>query len=888
MPHPRRARLAVLALALSATWLAAQPPRREEEEEPAAKTKARPAVPVPVTEPPKKAGPPAAVGDPDVGTFQDEAKRATDPDARQMFRDLDLPYDRLDPNFSGGLVYRVQLRADHDLPTGEFTVNVLDPSLTKVIDTRKIPTGTGFKFMPFELIVLERVDRYLEKEPRLDRTEQLEYAARAVAAGYRWHLNAKDTNKRQGKGWDDITRRLKARLLELQQDRFDRLLAAKEYDRADELGLRMLAANPDSTEIQRAVYRLNLLRVDRAIRAPTDADLLRLRESLLAYERIPGKKDDALIKSVRDRLRNRAVALIREAKTADEEKKSAEALALLRKAETIDPDAPGIDDIRGRVRGKVLYVGVGRLPERMSPATATTDAEKWALELMFEGLLQTVPDPEVVRYRPALAEGMPGVMPLGRSFTLPRNARWAREPGDLVDARDVRGTLDLLRRPDLRATWAADGVDVFEAIDRIDDPFRLRLAYRQGVLEPLGRATFKVIPARYLQEQGKGADDDGFARSPFGSGPFRYEGREREGMNRECAVFRANPYFGQRAGHVGLPFIREVRMYVPTQSTVARDVAAGQLHIYPDAPPDLAARFQNDDGLKTVLRVRKAVTNRRIHLLAINHRQPVLQNDQVRQGLSAVIDREAILKAVYRTGNDRTHAALTGPFPVPAWATPPTAKNVPLFKLGGGALVAEGLNNRPARLRLTFEQDDPKAGQVGQLIKAQVEQGTARDGKPLIAIELKGLSPRDYQDKVYLEHDYDLALTTFDYRDDLYSLAGLLDPEAVGPDGGRGGRNFLGYLTTGTHPGDGDRRLRRLIEEAQNSRDFNKTVRQKTWDIHALFNQRVPFVPLWQLDRYMVVHKDLEMVFDNPDAPVSAEQLDPAVVFTGVELWRVK
>ena len=51
------------------------------------------------------------------------------------------------------------------------------------------------------------------------------------------------------------------------------------------------------------------------------------------------------------------------------------------------------------------------------------------------------------------------------------------------------------------------------------------------------------------------------------------------------------------------------------------------------------------------------------------------------------------------------------------------------------------------------------------------------------------LGPQVYREKVYLEHDFDIALTTFDYRDDLYSLAGLLDPDAVGPDG-RGGRNF--------------------------------------------------------------------------------------------------
>jgi ABC-type transport system substrate-binding protein len=893
MPAHRRLIFASLTLVLTVSWLAAQPPRKEEEEEPPpkAKEKARPVVPVPVTEPEKKDGPPRVTDpvDPDVGTFDDELKKTPNPDAKELFRNLRTPYDRIEPKFEGGFRYRIELLPERELPEGELTVNILDNTLKKVVDTKKIAAANGFKYTPYELIVEEQVNLFLEKEPLIDRADQLDWAARAMAAGLRWHLHAKDTNKRQGKGWDAVTRHLKYRLLELQRDRFAELLDKKRYDDADKLGLKMMSRNPDNTEILRDVYRLNLLRMDRETREPTEAQLLRMRETLLAYLRITGKKDEGVVKNIQQKLRNKATALVARAKEADQQKRTAEALALLRTAETLDPDAPGIEDARVRLRGKVLYVGVSKLPERMSPATATTDAEKWAVELMFEGLLETVPDSEVIRYRPALAETMPTVMPLGRSFTLPHNARWSREPGDVVDARDVRTTLALLRQPRLRAEWAADGIDVFEEIDRISDNFRLRLAYHQGVLEPLGRATFKVIPARWLQEQGKGADDPDFAKAPFGSGPFRYEGREREGMDRECAVFRSNPFYGQRPGRTGLPWIREVRMYVPTPSTVARDVSAGQLHLYPDCPVEMAGRFQTEQGLKEVMRVRTAQTNRRIHILAINHRVPALQKDTVRQGLSAVIDRDAILKAVYRAGNDKAHAALTGPFPIKSWATPPTAKDAPLSKPGGGGLIAEGINNGTIRLRLMFDKEDPKAKAVCDLMKTQIEQGTQnKDGKAMVEIDLKELSSRDYQTKLYVEHDFDLALATFDYRDDLYSLAGLLDPEAVGPDGGRGGRNFLGYLTTGTNPTDDDRRLRRLIEDAQHSRDFSKKVQQKTWDIHALFNRRMPFVPLWQLDRYMAVQKDLEMFFDNPDAQVTADQLDPAVVFTGVEMWRVK
>ena len=250
-PH-RRLVLAFLTLTLTVTWLAAQPPRKEEEEEPPAKAtdKARPVVPVPVTEPDKKDAPPPAAAaegvDPDVGTFKEELAKATNPDAKEhLFRPLLIPYDRLEPNFQGGLKYRIELYPERDLPEGEFTANLLDASLKKVIDAKKITTGSGFKLVPFEQIVLEQADRFLQREPLLDQADQLDQAARAVAAGLRWHLHAKDTNKRQGKGWDVVTRQLKDRLLALQRDRFALLLAAKKYDQADELGLKMMARNPD-------------------------------------------------------------------------------------------------------------------------------------------------------------------------------------------------------------------------------------------------------------------------------------------------------------------------------------------------------------------------------------------------------------------------------------------------------------------------------------------------------------------------------------------------------------------------------------------------------------------------------------------------------------------
>ena len=43
-------------------------------------------------------------------------------------------------------------------------------------------------------------------------------------------------------------------------------------------------------------------------------------------------------------------------------------------------------------------------------------------------------------------------------------------------------------------------------------------------------------------------------------------------------------------------------------------------------------------GLKDAMRIAAAGVNRRVHILAVNHRQAALQSDKVRQGLSAAIN----------------------------------------------------------------------------------------------------------------------------------------------------------------------------------------------------------------------------------------------------------
>jgi peptide/nickel transport system substrate-binding protein len=883
----------VAALALMLLTATSMGQRKEEEEDPKDKAKAPLPMPVPKPAEAKEKKDAIVPGGPEpvdlgVGSMTQESTKATHPAGRDLFKLLAVPYDRLTSTFAGGKILNVAPLAFRELPEEEFTIFELAADKIKG-NEKSLATGSGFVFVPYELICLEYVESFLNrKQAGMSRAEQMDYAARAIACALRFHGNALANNKRVGKGWDAVGIALKTRLVRLQREQFAMLVEEKQFEKADDLGLKLFARNPDDVEIQKDINGLQLLRTTKEIRTLTLDESMKLRQALLQYERLPGAKNNILIAETRQRLRNRAAELIGEAKRLDDAKQPALALAKLREAEAIEPDLPGINDVRFKLRGRVLYVGVPQLPERMSPPAATTDVERWAAELMFEGLLNVVPDPELTHYRPGLAVAMPGVTPLGRSFALPKNIRWAPHGDDaksateILDVRDIRGTLMLLKKPGQRERAGADGLEIFREIDRVEDPFRLRLAYERGVPDPLRLATFKVLPARYLLEAGRTADDESFARAPFGSGPYCFEGFEKEAAGRDVAVFRANPYYGQRTGRFGLPNIREIRFFVPNQSTVITDVNAGQLHLLPDCPPEIAARFPVEENLREVMRAFRVKENRRIHILAINHRRPDMQNERLRQGISAAIDRESILKNLFRQGEVGIHRSLTGPFPVDCWATPEAARGIPLFKPGAGGLISEGIGEKVLRLKLVHF-DDQKTGQACQMIKNQIEAASMRGDKPMVQIDTVPLAAEPFRIKIQLERDYDLAYLPFDYRDHLYSLGSFLDPGA----GERQGRNTTGYLAAGSNPTEADRRVRRLMEEIAAHRDFAQ-IREKTWDLHAMFNQRVPFVPLWQLDRTIVTHRDLEIFTEFPDFPVNADRLDLATLFNGVEMWKLK
>jgi ABC-type transport system substrate-binding protein len=858
---------------------------REEEEEPE-KTK----VPKKVEDvEPKETPGVSPKQPPPQGKFSiaQEAAKAKNRLIKEFLQRVSIPYDNLIS--AGGRSYKIGLLPERKLPSDKFTYVELNSSLSGGKE-KELPSGAGFSLQPWEEVVIEEVDALLKKKiDGVKREDVVELCVQVLQEIRRFHAAAVEQKKRVGKDWEAVDEKLRKRIVQLRRDQLKFYVDAKDWKKADELSLE-LSSFSDDPEAQRDIYRLLLLKAFLALNPDKAEDFIALRDAANQFEAIAGGRADELAQSARRKLAEKAQQYVDRAKLLADQNQNVPAFNLLKNAEALDPELGAINQLRARLRDRILYVGVASLPKNLTPATARTDAERWAVDLMFEGLLQAVPDPELGRrFRPALAAALPTMVPMGREFPLLTNARWAGDSGKFVNAHDVYGTLDLLRKMPYHP--CAEGLDLLSTEEvRIDDPFKMRLTFRQGMLEPLNRTTFKVLPARYLKTQVKEADDPVFAEKPFGSGPYRFEGRETERADREVAVFKANPYYSQRPGKFGLPNIREVRFIVPNLSTAPADFANGQLHMVLDVPSGDLPRYLQDPISSRVVHEIKPGINRRIWMLAINHRESVLQNADLRRAISAAIDREAILDEYYRPGKVRTlHKALVGPFPPNCWATPEKARkpeNALFNKTLAGGLFAASASRGNIKLTLKYPTDDPRNGPACAKIKAMIEDATkkAPGDAPLVEIVPEGIDPDNFYGKLNNGLSYQLAYCSYDYKDDLYWLGSLLDRSAAV----QGGRNFLAYLAEGTNPQTDDNDLRIALDEIRTHRNFRDKVRAETWKAHGKFLDRMPFVPLWQIDRHIIAHQGLEMILSDTGEKLSDKLIDATNVFNGVESWRLK
>lgn len=725
-----------------------------------------------------------------------------------------------------------------------------------------------------------------------DKGDRLRAAERILAGVLRFHDTARDLGKRKGKGWDKVRADVFAELAAVRGRRIVFATETQDWPTVRELAQRMLVLYPNDPKLADLIADARLAEAENLVNTnDTPTELERARDVLADFRSKFPEKKSAPADRVTAALKRKAARFFENAERAVKAD-APDARQLLRTVELLDPDYPGLRELQGQLKSGygVIYVGVRQLPERVYPLSARFDSEKMAVDLVYEGLLDPVPDAvHGVRYTPTLAAGPPFAAGLVRDIKLARGAEWAQSNGGPVgpvDAADIAGTMKIYRQ--YRHTWAANGIDWFDDQPRVEDPTRAKLTFTAGHPFPPSLLAMKVLPARWLAAQQKPADDLPFALNPVGSGPYRLV--VPTAANKGEVVFAANALYGRRKDRLGQPAVKEIHFvdYTKPAFNPAAEFKADKLHILHDASTQQMATLTNPaSGLTGRVQTFVAGNNRTAMILAINHRKPQLQSQGLRRGLLHAIDRETILNDIYRANFAEYHRAMAGPFPAGSWAAPkPVGGTFPSLyskDLAQGKLGEHFRKNGSAVLSLVYPAEDPRAKQACDRIKKMIEEvGTTGDGK--LTINPEPLPTAELYRRVTEEFAFDLAYMPFEYPDDLYpfGLAAFLDPTAAD----RGGRNYMSALAKGIPLAPDDEQLGRRLAEVRTHADPARLAAAAA-EIARKFNESAPFVPLWQLDRHVIVATQLKIYLEDRGEPASPRLLSPNRLFPEIGRWRV-
>jgi peptide/nickel transport system substrate-binding protein len=276
---------------------------------------------------------------------------------------------------------------------------------------------------------------------------------------------------------------------------------------------------------------------------------------------------------------------------------------------------------------KELVVAQGGDIARFDPHFSTSSNDiRWSFNL-FDNLTSRHPDGKLY---PGLATEWKLEGQSTYRFKLREGVKFHN--GDPFTSADAKFSIERTYDPAAKTMVAT----ALSTIDHIEAPDPFTLVIHTKKPDPLlpARLGFyggQIVPKKYLESVG----NDAFNAKPVGTGPVRLASWVKD----DRAVFDANPdYWGGRidADRVVL------RPIVETAPRVAA-LLKGEVDIITQLPPDQAERVTGNSATRVT-----GALYAGLYVFGVNSKRPPLDNPLVKQALSLAIDREAIVKELWR------------------------------------------------------------------------------------------------------------------------------------------------------------------------------------------------------------------------------------------------
>jgi ABC-type transport system substrate-binding protein len=201
---------------------------------------------------------------------------------------------------------------------------------------------------------------------------------------------------------------------------------------------------------------------------------------------------------------------------------------------------------------------------------------------------------------------------------------------------------NVLRVRDHKKSFRKDKLKIVDAVEA-PDKHTLVLRLKQAAPAYLANlaytqsAQIDMLSQRALEKLG----DDGFARAPVGTGPFKF----KQWITDDRLITVRNPdYFASGEDGKPLPYLDEfVERFIPDASVALMDMRAGTVHVVTELLAKDVQSVESDPALATY---RMHWASRVLFYGGFNSTAPPFNDARVRQAALHAIDRERMAKVM--------------------------------------------------------------------------------------------------------------------------------------------------------------------------------------------------------------------------------------------------